>query len=441
LTEVSVFRVMAATPLKPASPATGDKITGFGDKASVQFRWMQPQGDGDQAASNGEHAIEVARDANFKNVVATQLFAASTGVATIKDLPLGEFFWRIRSKYADISVMSASERFTVAQVQRPTLTLTYPDDKKTVEVASQMRLSWTSDAEGLEYAFELQGADGKEVASQRSPANGYVWKKPPPGAFRWRVKGLSKGQEVAESPWRTFSVFEGSRIALRAPAREQEIFYWEKPTAFSFRWDEDPMVTKHPDYGYRVELAADPEFKTPVLGGKTRELTQDSQSIMMGQGKFTWRVSVLDGSGQVVKTSEPSRFAYGVYPTLKAPLATGPSPAAVFNMVEQDKNPVATWSPVKDAEAYELVVTTKEAPRAPAAAGATPPASAPQVAYKGVLTQTSFELKGLKPSDYTWTVRAIDKLKRPGEPSAARPFTVTYGEILESPEVTSPEVQ
>ena len=97
---------------------------------------------------------------------------------------------------------------------------------------------------------------------------------------------------------------------------------------------------------------------------------------------------------------------------------------------------MTTWAAVKDAEEYEVIVTQR-AVRSPASTAAIPD----RVVYKGITTKTALELKGLKPSNYVWTVRAIDRLKRKGEATQERGFSVTYGDVLKSPEVTSSEVQ
>ena len=96
--------------------------------------------------------------------------------------------------------------------------------------------------------------------------------------------------------------------------------------------------------------------------------------------------------------------------------------------------PVASWSEVRDAEAYELTLYSG------AANGGRDPASG-RILMRKIVPKTSFELKGLGPGQYLWTVKAIDRLKRRGSPMALRSFSVTYGEVLGAPESVSPEVQ
>jgi hypothetical protein len=436
LTEIGQFRVVAASPLKPVWPATGEKILRYGDAAPLQLRWVG-QGDGVTAAQVS-HSVQVARDPEFKNLVATQDIAATSGLATLKDLPESQLYWRIQSHYADLVVESAPERFTITQAVRPALVQTFPSDKKTLELKPQLALTWTSDADGLEYLAELQTAQGKEVASGRSSSLAFAWTKPEAGAYRWRVSAFHKEHSVGETPWRVFTVFEGGKIALKTPSRDQELFYWEKPTPFSFTWDHDILADRHPEYSYQVQASTEGEFKAPVIGPKSRETALPAEALKLPPGQYYWRVSVVDASGQVIKSSEAWKFAHGTFPPLSSPLGVTPAPSAVFNVVEQEKNPVLTWNEVPGAEAYEVTLYAQP----PTVAGRTTAAAkAPRIISQTVVTSTTREIKNLKPAAYTWTVRAIDRIKRKGEPMPLRPFTVTYGEVLTAPEATSAEVQ
>ncbi|MGK5082614.1 hypothetical protein WDW37_04850 [Bdellovibrionota bacterium FG-1] len=430
VTEVGQFRVVGAAPLKPLWPVASEKIVYYGDRAPVQFRWLAPDESG---GPQGDSQIEVAKDAAFKNIIATQPITPGSGLATLKPLPQGAFFWRIRSQYSDLPVTSAVEQFELSQAQRPTLALVYPEDRKSLELVPQIRLSWNSDSAGLEFQLDVKTAEGKEIASNRSPLNGFMLKKLLPGAYRWRVAAYSKGIEVAQSGWRSFSIFEGTRIALRSPSKDQEIYYWDHPLPFAFKWDADDLVREHPEYWYQLETSKEADFKVSKTSPRLHETTMEAEKLAIETGPRFWRVQVVDSTGQVLKSSETHRFIYGVFPPLKSPTAIAPGAYTVFNPLEHEAKLIASWGEVKDAEEYEITVF--------AAANERAPASGQRVVFKTVTSKTSVELDGLKPASYSWSVRAIDRIKRKGDEMVPRTFSVSYGDILRSPEVISPEVQ
>jgi hypothetical protein len=436
LTEPGQFRIDTASPMKPSWPVGGEKIAVFGD-SSLQLRWSSPE-----AAAQADHELDVARDSSFKSIVKTQDIPASSGVATLKSLPAGTYYWRIRSQYPDLEVSSPVEQFTYEQAQAPKLTLIYPEDKRVVEMPALLRFAWHSDAQGAEYGFELQNAEGKKVAGSRAATDYFAWTEPMSGSFRWRVVAYRQNTEIAQTPWQNFIVFEGSRIGLQAPAAGQEIRYWDKPPQFAFKWDADTMMPKHSDYSYQTEFSQSPDFKGSLTGPKVREPYLESGKVALPQGNIHWRVHVVDGAGRIVKTSPSSTFIHEVFPTLAAPTVLTPASGEVYNVVEKDIMPKLTWQPVPEATSYELTVFATDGGRSIASIpvdGSIPPGA--RVAYRGVTAKPATALKGLKPASYFWSVRSIDKIKRKGAPSEARPFVVTYGDVLNSPEVTSPEVQ
>lgn len=437
------LRIVAATPLKPLSPAAssgganGGRVPVWSESTAVQFRWNALI----QGVSPGpgvQHAIEVARDEKFKQILQTQPVAAETGLAALTRLPEGELFWRLRSEYPDLSLSSDVERFAIERAKKLDLELGSPSAGASFEVLPALNFTWNANAssEPIEYEWELQTGDGKPVTSTRAGARGFVWNKLSPGPYRWRVSAIWKEQRVGETPWRPFSVYQGRPLALREPRRDQEILYWEKPTVFDLSWDEDALV-KGGEVSYQLELSGDPQFQSRTLVHKTRKQEASSSELKLPAGVHYWRVKVVDGAGLTIKASEPRKFVYGVYPPLKAPAQAKPEPGTVYNVVQDERVPVLSWTPVKDAESYEVLVY--QGGRAPAGAGS---GAAAKVVFKSVTERTTIELSKLsEEGKYYYTIRPVDRLKRTGEALAPQHFTITYGEPLASPDVTTPEVQ
>lgn len=450
LTEVSQFRVTAATALKGSWPAADQKVLTWEQDPTVQFRWLVPQNPETQdelTLAQVEHRLEIARDPQFASIAVSQPVNALSGVATLKDVPLGAAYWRIRSRFGEQAVTGAPERFIHEKAQKLAIELGKPAERASIELQPRIRFNWTCDSTNVEFEFQVEKGDGTaKVASAKAQALTYVWKEPQPGAYRWRVRALWQEKAVAETPWRGFSVFAGAPLALVTPAKDQQLYFWDalKPKAFEFEWKKDTIADGE-NVSYQVEVARDVEFKNGFVAQKTGKTTLPSETLKLAGGEYFWRVSIVDSTGRVIKTSDARKFAYGLHPVLAAPAAAKPEPGYVRNVVLDSGDVTLAWEEVEDAEAYE--VTLFEPPAAPGRAAASD-SGEPQgrAAFrarteKNTATITEEQLKKIQPAGYRWTVRAIDRLQRKGQPLEPRPLTVTYGEPLAAPEILSPEVQ
>lgn len=450
LTEVSQFRVTAATALKGTWPTADQKILTWEQDPTVQFRWLVPQNPETQdelTLAQVEHRLEIARDPQFSSVAVSQPVNALSGVATLNNVPLGAAYWRIKSRFGEQTVAGAPERFIHEKAQKLALELGKPSERASLELQPQIRFNWTCDSTNVEFEFQLEkGGGAAKVAASKGPALTYVWKEALPGAYRWRVRALWQEKAVVETPWREFSVFAGAPLALVTPAKDQQLYFWDaqKPKAFEFEWKKDSVAADE-SVSYQVEVARDAEFKNGFVAQKTRKTTLASETLKLAGGEYFWRVSIVDSAGRAIKSSDARKFAYGLHPVLAAPTAVKPEPGYVRNVVLDTGDVTLAWDEVEDAEVYE--VTLFEPPAAPARALASDTGE-PQgrVAFrvrteKNSAAITEEQLKKIQPAGYQWTVRAIDRLQRKGQPLEPRPLAVTYGEPLAAPEILSPEVQ
>ena len=420
-TEAEQFTIEAATALKPIYPNQGQKIPVWGDRGPIQFRWVAPAEDSHEARLENE--IELASDADFKNMIASEKIAALSGVATLKDIPPGQMFWRIRSHYPDMAVTSATERFTIDKEKNIAIELGKPEQKASFEKQPELRFNWMSEASNVDFEIQVQSTGNKELLKNSSRQKVFTWKQYPAGTYRWHVAAHYADQLVGESPWREFSVFEGAPIALKAPLKNQEIFYWKDPTRFDFKWGEDALAEKT-DHSYLFEVSQDNEFTRSVVSKKIKDTEVPSKTLNLAAGTYFWRVRVVDSSGQIVKSSEIDKFSYGNFPVLRAPASMKPEPGMQFNPLEE-KFPQLSWSSVDNAQNYEVSVQAPDG----------------KVVRKQTTSKTVIEFKDLPEGKYSYTVSAIDELGRKGAPTPGRNFDVTLGAPLGAPESTSPEVQ
>jgi hypothetical protein len=232
-----------------------------------------------------------------------------------------------------------------------------------------------------------------------------------------------KEHVVGESTWRDVNFYEGAQTALQFPAAHQEFHFWDETPEFVMKWSPDEKVEAGKGF-YQVEIANDPEFKNSERI-ETRTASLRSSQVKWKVGPQFWRVGVLGSAKETLKVSGSSDFFYGPYPTLRAPASVKPESGTVYNALEQTKSFVVNWDAVENAQGYELTVKLDDS----------------KVIYKQVTQETQHEFKDLKPGKYTYSVLAIDRLKRPGEATQAHQFEITYGDVLGAPESVSPEVQ
>jgi hypothetical protein len=118
--------------LIPISPVEGEKLRWEAEK-DVEFRWALPDTLGTGRASHVTHELEVAKDPKFNQIVKQETIAAQAQGARLASLGEGEFYWRIRSRYRDVTLTSDIEPFSISKIvlDNNPLTLLTPaaDDK------------------------------------------------------------------------------------------------------------------------------------------------------------------------------------------------------------------------------------------------------------------------------------------------------------------------
>jgi hypothetical protein len=428
--EPGQFRVDNVEALKPIYPAGGKVIDAFGDSAPVEFNWAPEEED--SALEKFSHKIQISKSADFSQIVSTDQVAASSGVAHTKGLASGVFYWRLVSTYQDanqsLELKSVAEKFQIDRIEKAEISQNQPGDQAELELLPSTHFSWSSETPGLNYIFEIRDKASSSIKSEvrtKTSQNLNLLSIEPPlseGAYEWRVKATAKDHAVGESPWRSVSFYEGQKPVLKTPLAQQEYRYWSDLPSFHLTWSTDSRVQSG-ERSYLVEIANTGDFKS-AFKFESNQPELESSKVQWNPGPQFWRVSVIDAKKQIVKTSSVSQFYFGPYPALRAPASVSPASGTVYNPLTQDKPLMVQWDEVKDAQGYELTVKWGE-----------------RVIFQKQTEKAQFELKGIKPGKYRFTISAIDRLKRKGDATPDQDFEVTYGEPLDAPESLSPEVQ
>ncbi len=443
LTESAQFRILTTAPIRPSWPIKSQKIVAWIKESPIQFRWMIPVHT-EELDTYAEHVIEISKDTQFKNILLNQKVLATAGMAVIKGIPEGTLYWRIKSIYGHggyggngnngLTLSSSTEAFQVEKSQKLELELVKPEDNNAFPTDAPIRFSWHSGSNEVEYQLEIQSKTNptkyKEVISTKTRALTHIWKEPLAGNYRWRVSAFWLEQAVSQTNWQEFSVFKGTPLVLKFPKPNQEIYYWDQPTPFSFEWEKDPL-NQSKEYNYQIDIADDLEFKVNHLSHKTKEHTLLSIKLNLLAGIHFWRIRIVDGGNKTLKVSNPSKFTYAIHPPLRAPAHIAPAIGTVVDVLEEDKKIQTEWAKVEGAQGYEISLYQRS-----------PAQDIPsKLLVQKTIEENHFEFTGLKEGDYYWTVKALDQLKRLGTPMDPKTFKITYGEPLAAPEITSPEVQ
>jgi hypothetical protein len=437
LTEASAFTIASVQPVKPTYPSLSDRLLSYGGETPIQFRWAASLPHAPEEAEDlAENTLEVARDLEFKHELISEKIDASSGTATLRKIPEGSYFWRIKSKYADISVLSGVEKFKVDRAKKIDLDLAEPAQASHFEVRPEVKMVWNAAADAPTYQIDIRSSDGKPVVSEKLSTYVYHWLNPVAGAYEWKVTAFnSASQPIGESAWNHFSMYEGKPLALLQPKNNDQILYWENPKAFKFSWSSDSGVEAG-KYRYLFEIAKDPEFKSIAQSKNLTSAEVASQDLSLEAGHYFWRVKVVDASGMSIKTSPAQNLTYGLYPTLAAPEMTAPEVGEQFHLMDEHYAPTASWSAIDGAEAYDVSVVRVDG-RNPASSSG----SSEKVVEHQTLTDRQLDLKKLPPGQYKVIVRSVDRMKRVGDAEVIRNFSIDYGHTLAPPEPISPEVQ
>jgi hypothetical protein len=413
LSEPSQFRVDSAVSLKPLFPSAAQKIPLFEGASSVQFRWVPAS----EEVNKVEYDIQISDDPTFKKLVKAQSIAATSGGAVLNGLPEGEHLWRMVSKYPGLVMASPVEKFELNKVANVSIELAQPLDNAVLELKKEMRFSWNSEVRGIDYRLQIK-SDAQTHSADSHMSKDYLWKDTKSGIYQWKVEALSNEKVIGGSAWRGFSIVDGAPIGLRYPAAKQEFYYWTDLPTFDFKWTRDEKAQ-----AYLVEVAGDPDFKE-VVSAEAQNAELPSRALQFKPGQLYWRVKALDASKHVIKISGVEQFVYGPFPPLRAPASAKPDSGSVINPMDMEKTPFASWTPVEDAQAYEFTIKQGD-----------------KVVHQETVKATQAEFKDLAAGQFQFSVRAIDKLQRKGEPLPDHAFQITFGDPLGAPEAVSPEVQ
>ncbi len=328
--EWSAARQIAAatSPPLPKMPAEGTAVVCSSEPIAF---WLET------SSVLKEYLLEVSADGRF-SPSDTTVFKSKTGEFQTP-LPVGAFSWRGRG-------VDLSDRTTEPSPSRKLMVrLAPPRPKQTTDIAvgaPSVTLSWAGVACARSYVVEATHQTTERMVHEAQETS-MAFKPAGAGEYRFRVAARDDKGNQSE-----FSAESSFRVRLPAPIGQAEAVGRPgvKGSQVELAWAASLQAAS-----YQVEVSKSEHFKEPLSVG----VSALTHTVLLGPGRYLWRVTARDSSGQLSFSSEPRSFVVpGANPPPNVALLS-PSDGAVL-VRPVDGMLSLTWTEVPTAVAHELEV-------------------------------------------------------------------------------------
>jgi len=419
LTEARAFSIKALKPLF-LSPVVAYTLE---SKATLRLNWNLPKDSPDVYAA-GEHSLELARDADFLQILSTTELNPLSGFVDSSVLEAGVYFGRIKSQVKGFNFSGPDAKITLNQINEVALELLSPQAMSSLASGQAVHVQWSTQPQVLgALNYELQIKDEKATQLKENVrTNSFVWTTVPDGKYFAQVTTYIGEQKKVESPWVSFFVGEVKSLALKTPRMAETFKAWPDKKKIQFAWD----VSKDKRFdSFVLELSTTEDFSQIYLTQATQDKSVSVEHAKIKEGPTYWRVNALLNS-KVAESSRVSRFEFA-YPEL-LPAASVGRLKSRFNL-RREKLPSVNWDSVEGAVGYEVELQRQDASGRGLASINTQKTS-----------RTKYQIPNLKEGQYELVLWPIDLAQRRGEP-VKKTFVVEYGAPLKAPRLRKVEVE
>jgi hypothetical protein len=234
----------------------------------------------------------------------------------------------------------------------------------------------------------------------------------PPGSWYWRL--VTAGANTLASG--KLSVLRVSPPSLITPASSAVYHYRTKFPPVRFQWAAVPGA-----YAYVLDAADNPAFSDPALASRVQGTSFETSSL--GAGTWYWRVTpVFSSDYEGAAEAASSSFRIDQSGSLAAPALVFPEPGGSVN-IASGKDIYFSWRKENEAASYTIRIGSNSDLREPV--------------IMATVENSFFAYKrgerGLQAGQYYWAVFQTDSEGNTSPSSAASPFTVRTGEIIQRP--------
>lgn len=305
LMKVNLIRPLPPTPLFPSDK----ELIKAGDKP-FDFKWIKGNA-GDTVV------VDIAKDANFSQMVLTQEIKDQTFFAPATNLAQGEYFWKVKSKVGNNEwIESKPISFSVhlgSNLLSPTPL--FPPDNFVFYVGSNptnnVKFEWRKQENVRGYELKVEGEGfNKETQLTETAVNINMNRL---GTYTWQV--TSEGNDGKKSVLpvrRRFEVRESGRIQWNMA--QKNFYYLESLPIVILRWEK-----KSPGVSL-LNISTAPDMSNPE---SFQVQGRDFPYRVLKDGIYFAKVSALDESGEVSAESDILEFKVEAAPLPPAPVLTG----------------------------------------------------------------------------------------------------------------------
>ena len=342
----------------PAAAAPGAPVLGAVPARSTNpvLTWSAPTG-------AVRYSVQVASQSDFASTaVKFNVTVANTAATPPNDLPVGQYWWRVRAadaKGAFGPYSTGTFTKTSGTIPSPLLPangtqLKYPTDS--------LVLSWSVLA-GIK-TYEVQVDDDAAFVGAPAPISttntSFTPSNPPFNTtWYWRVRGKSSTGVATDwsSVWSYSMTWPSAQMpALTSPA--------DGANVEEINLDWAPLVGAN---SYELQISPDQFFNAPIGGTRVVNSTAFSPSPTLPAGAYYWRVRGLSAVLNAATKPEPSQWSQ-VRTFTRAWPAVGSLPNGTTGKWAQVKlvspvngentiqEPTFTWQPQREASNYEFQI-------------------------------------------------------------------------------------
>lgn len=333
------------------APVDGSILTG----ALVNFNW-------ETIEFAEQYQVQVASP-GFGNataiVVDTILGDSTQSIRRFRaELPAANYQWRVRALNSNYSTEYMSASFVVdttevvEDISDITIELIAPTSDAVI-TSHDVQFTWESIGVANNYVFQIAYPDFvnpiqivedlilEETSVQTTLEN---------NSYQWRVKAINQDSETAFTT-RNFVIDDGNvdndlseeNVTLLAPANNAVLM----ETEVSFTWEAVQGATS-----YSIQVAR-PNFDNPeqVVVNASFD-TADSQSFIVPEGDYEWRVKASNDTSSTAYNSQPFSVILGTDLSVQNVVLVAPAMGTVVNT-----NIVNfTWESLNAADMYHLQI-------------------------------------------------------------------------------------
>jgi hypothetical protein len=410
---------LAIDPKSPPAlvePKGGAPVIKESAAAPVAFRWLNRH-------KLESQILEIATDAQFKNLKTKQTFDGETGDFSAADLGDGTYYWRVtgflKIKDKTEALSSAPSKFSVVsswELKAPTPVwpeanqrLSYIDAQK-----SGVSFKWSAPAGVKRYTVLVQ-RKGVTILEKELETTMVKITDVKPGNYQWKVSSLDpKGGAPKATPVMNFTIDEMPKLEW---AENPAVYEYPTPTP-SLRAQWKPLASAA-SYRFRLE--------NKDLANGQPEWQSTKQSVfdvpLAADGQYEAVVEALNEKGQTIAQSDARTFGVKRRPLLPAP-QWGQNSPDIFKS-DAKGNLSFGWEEVEGAKHYLMILESEDG----------------KVVEKKEVSRTTASFSRLRPGQYKVRLKSVDVLQRPSEESSQKDLFVPAISDIKAPKIKNMKVK